>query len=292
MESPGIVIVGNGFDLYHGVKSSYRHYKKWLIKCDPDLYKLLERYIDVAGNWWCDFERNLGDFNIVKILRECPRNYKHQKDPRFPPTPTYPGNWFFDEMRERITASFKAWVKTLRCASDCALIQLPKARLYISFNYTDTLEKLYRISKDQILYIHGKVSCGDDLVFGHGKCQYELENDYKQKYGLIESKSFYEAGTFGDEEFQLMMGVSYWEKNPYIYIVKYNEILLPAVMSSDEVFIYGFSFSEVDRPYIEWIAEKKPTLRWYVSWHSQKDKQRVESVLKALGVKAVNLFRI
>ena len=292
MGANNLVIVGNGFDLYHGVRSSFWHYKEWLIKRNHELYNQLERYIDVGGNWWNDFERNLGDFNIVIILRECPRNYKRYKDSRFPPALSYPGNSFFDEIRNKITVSFEEWVKTLAPVPNYIPIPLPEAQLYISFNYTDSLERLYGISEEHILYIHGKASCGDDLVFGHGKSHFEIERDFQQKYGLKESDSFYDAGTFGDEEYQLTLNISSLKKNPYTQIVKYDGILLPAVKDSDEVFIYGFSFSEVDFQYIDWIAEQKPNLIWHASWHTEEDKQRIEAVFKGLRIKDYHLFQL
>ena len=107
-----IVLIGNGFDLYHGIKSSYWHYKEWLKKRHPELLQKLERYIDVRGEWWNDFERNLAKFDIFKLIKDCPRVYP-PSDPRFPPTPSYPAKWFFNELRKEITDSFIEWVKTL-----------------------------------------------------------------------------------------------------------------------------------------------------------------------------------
>lgn len=40
--------------------------------------------------------------------------------------------------------------------------------LYLSFNYTDTLEHVYGIPRDQILYIHGKAGENSNLIVGHG----------------------------------------------------------------------------------------------------------------------------
>lgn len=50
-----LVIVGNGFDLHHGIKTSYSHYKDWLTIVHPDLFEQLNRYIDTSGDWWNDF---------------------------------------------------------------------------------------------------------------------------------------------------------------------------------------------------------------------------------------------
>lgn len=38
---------------------------------------------------------------------------------------------------------------------------------YISFNYTSTLEILYGICSNNILYIHGNTQCDSELILGH-----------------------------------------------------------------------------------------------------------------------------
>ena len=39
--------------------------------------------------------------------------------------------------------------------------------IYLSFNYTDTLEKLYRVPRDRINYIHGRRNSNDEIIVGH-----------------------------------------------------------------------------------------------------------------------------
>jgi hypothetical protein len=39
---------------------------------------------------------------------------------------------------------------------------------FLCFNYTDTLETVYNINRNNICYIHGKVIESDDIYFGHG----------------------------------------------------------------------------------------------------------------------------
>lgn len=107
-----IVIIGNGFDLHYNIASSYRHYKEWLTIVHPELWQKLERYINANGEWWNDFERNLAEFDIRKIIKESPRYYP-SRNSRFPPSPLFLANQF-----------------------------LAEALLYISFNYTNTLEQI------------------------------------------------------------------------------------------------------------------------------------------------------
>lgn len=278
-----IIIVGNGFDVNHGLPSSYSNYKTWLRSYDKKLYDFLERYIDVKGDWWKDFERSLSEINVPRLIRETPPDHS-PSIPGIPPSFYEPACGLLDSIRDKIATSFTVWINSMKGASPRKCVDLQGANLYISFNYTDTLEQVYGIKGNRILYIHGKASRGDKLIFGHGKNQFLLENDVRKKYGLYESEDFLKAGTYGDSEFQLTHHLAYWEKNPYKQLVKYSEVLLPAVRSSETVLVYGLSFSEVDYPYIQWLVMHNSNLHWRVSWHTDEDKTRISDTFLALNV--------
>ena len=170
-------------------------------------------------------------------------------------------------------------------------MDLSAAGLYISFNYTDTLERVYCIPEEQILYIHGKALRCDKLVFGHCKSHYEIERDYMQKHGLREVESFFDNGpVITDEEYQLALNVSFLDKFPYTQIVAYSRLLMLAVWAASTVISYGLSFSESDFQYLEWIVEQNPNLMWKVSWHTEEDKNKIDSFFKQVGIKTYSTF--
>ena len=46
------------------------------------------------------------------------------------------------------------------------------------------------------------------------------------------------------------------------------------------VHIYGFSFSEIDEDYVDWIYKNVPiNSEWEVSWFTDTDKKRIENFL-------------
>ncbi len=47
-------------------------------------------------------------------------------------------------------------------------LRIDSDSIFISFNYTETLQKYYGIDDRQILYIHGKASSNQQLILGHG----------------------------------------------------------------------------------------------------------------------------
>lgn len=282
MEGNNIIIVGNGFDVNHGLPSSYAHFKKWLRVNDKDLFDFLDKYIDVSGDWWNDFERSLGEVNVPQLIKDTPlKNVQTPTITGLPPSFSHPASWKLDDIRKGVSMRFSDWVKTLNSVAVKKAIDLPKASLYISFNYTDTLERVYGISENHIAYIHGKALRGDKLIFGHGKNQFVLERDVMLRYGLYESDDFYKPGTFGNREYELTRHMSYWKKD--IQLLNNYNVLLPAVKNANIIYVYGLSFSEVDYPYIQWITEKNRSLKWIVSWHSEKDKKWISETFRILG---------
>jgi hypothetical protein len=67
-----VVLIGNGFDLHHGLLSSYSNFRDWLKINHLTIYnEFLIIYDGLAdeGEWWKDFENNLGKLNVVSYYR-------------------------------------------------------------------------------------------------------------------------------------------------------------------------------------------------------------------------------
>ena len=77
-----------------------------------------------------------------------------------------------------------------------------------------------------------------------------------------------------------------------IQIGCFINVLRPAVIGANNVRVYGLSFSEIDYPYLQWIAEINRNLKWLVSWHTEKDKERIRNTFRALRVKDYEMFEM
>jgi hypothetical protein len=70
-----LYVMGNGFDLHHGIASKYSDFKTYLAKYDRDLLYALEHLYD-CKDIWGDFEQNLltisrmQNYSFPKIARE------------------------------------------------------------------------------------------------------------------------------------------------------------------------------------------------------------------------------
>lgn len=172
-----LYIIGNGFDLHHGVPSTYADFKTYLTKHDRDLLYALEHLYD-CENIWGDFEQNL-----LSISRETFMNYV---SPLFPTNEVGDEDFSYaelsfsqdsagelvDELTENLRKRFHEWIRTLKMPAgyEKQLIKLDPYAQYLNFNYTDFLESAYGATPDQICYLHGKKSDKTgSIILGHGE---------------------------------------------------------------------------------------------------------------------------
>jgi hypothetical protein len=65
-----LYIIGNGFDLYHGIPSGYWNFKEYLERIDPMIFNRLDRYFD-EDELWSDFETTLANLNTDELLEDA-----------------------------------------------------------------------------------------------------------------------------------------------------------------------------------------------------------------------------
>lgn len=210
-----LLIIGNGFDLAHGMKSGFKDFRNRLITsyeldekeiwnreffCLPVFntnYKDQEEYdehafaflfvnlIDNANHLdieWKDFEESLADINWKEILEEnVYAAYDEEGD--YNPWETENnysniGNLLVDSSHI-LKHFFTAWVNRLEENLPTERLNkfrnIGKINYFLSFNYTSTLETLYEIKN--VTHIHGYIKKFEKPIFGHNSNEYiELDN--------------------------------------------------------------------------------------------------------------------
>lgn len=65
-----LYIIGNGFDLFTGLHTSYSNFKYWLQHKYIFVYENMKAAYNMEGEWWNNFEVNLGELDIHQsVLR-------------------------------------------------------------------------------------------------------------------------------------------------------------------------------------------------------------------------------
>lgn len=269
-----LYIIGNGFDIFTGLKTRYVDFRRWLENKYPFIYENMQVAYDMDVEWWNDFEVQLGKLDIKEyirkftpperpideIIKEIEERRAFEKKYDLPPNlhqDSAPANRL-SGLLDVMQYCFEKWVQSCQKMFNepkCVKLEIENS-FFINFNYTDVLQWLYKIPEESVLHIHGRASRHERLVFGHNT-------------SLV-------GYAFNENEQKVCFELSKYEKNPYEYIFKHNE-LAGILKDVEQVHVFGFSFSPVDEYYIDWIFNNVPeSSQWEVSWFSDTDKQRID----------------
>lgn len=285
MSKNKLYIIGNGFDLQHGIKSKYWDFKKYIEDEDSELIEKLEEYFG-SDNLWSDFEETLAYLDTEQIIDEC-LNYLEPYNAE-PWSEAYHHDYQYevqvriDLITETLKQRFTEWILQLNLPEIAKenMVVIKKNALFINFNYTDTLERLYRVSSKNILYIHNKaINKNSTLILGHSRnpkkdnTHIKLNSDENYDQRVIE----------GNEILNKYFFVTYKSTET---IIKENEIFFDSISKVDTIYVYGHSLSFVDKPYFEEIIRMidKDKVTWNVSVHNHQDLVRFKEFFFSINI--------
>jgi hypothetical protein len=294
-----LYIIGNGFDLYHDIKSSYYNFRDFLKKNDPEVYEVVDKYLGGIENFWSEFEKNLAYLDEDTLLDHA-SNYLVSYGAE-----DWSDAYHYDyqyEMEQIITAltdglkrNFAQWACKIEITTNKPLLDLDRNALFLTFNYTPTLEKLYRIAPAKINHIHGVVEGDDsDIVFGHGYIQPEMKPDL-EKIRREQGEQAYNdyLDDLSAEDVRIRKGReildSYFPNTfkPTKDIIQANEVYFASLKLIDEVIIIGHSLGDVDVPYFQEICNSlsNPKAIWKVTHYCDNEIDRQNQTLVKIGVR-------
>lgn len=290
-----LYIIGNGFDQHHDIPCSFYDFMGW-VKCnDPKLFVQLAQVYNNAREeyWWRDFENSLTEINISY--------YANRKGNLYDPGDIREGtieekteyashkvNEEFSAIKDYLKTDFQKWlVKAYeKCNNDRKIQLWGEDSLFLTFNYTKTLEDFYGIDTKQVYHIHGIIDDKDSMVFGHGLNEEEL-ND------ILENQKL-RFGEVWNEKLNMMTRLQYVEpehkklatystldslltlKKDVKWCIENNKRFFDEILDVQRIYVYGFSFSSIDIPYLEKIIRRtNPETHWIISWHTPEDKRRI-----------------
>lgn len=158
-----LYICGNGFDQHHGLPTSYKKYKEYLKKNYPYVYCGYNNfpYLSESLNTdkWSDIEYALRidyDEFFNQSVNELYPDMNDDSDSRWDNIDIDIENLtkFINDFTGK---AFIEWISIAEKVPAVADLDLDNESLYINFNYTNTLQRLYNISEKSILHIHGSL---------------------------------------------------------------------------------------------------------------------------------------
>lgn len=304
-----LYIIGNGFDLHHNMPTSYRAFYQWLV--DKSYYHVLSLIEKIYGysdaKWWNDFENSLGEMEMYDYAQnQASENYPNFSSDEFRDADWYDAEYSteneFNEMLQSIKRHFAEWIDSLPPADEKMIVPIKKSgSFFITFNYTHTLEILYRIPSNKIWHIHGQVSSSDEYILGHGKSRETLENEFMSQEpspdpssSLEEIEEFYRSNSdfiFDRVKDTVLQKVASIQK-PVQDIISRDAAKFEAFKNVETIMIYGHSFSRIDLPYIEQIIKNLKNfekVRWEIVYHNEEDKAKIIDFIRNNAIPSENV---
>ncbi len=259
-----LYIIGNGFDLWHELPTSYDHFYQFA----KDVLEELEPYYEVdavQGRLWCDFEKSLGFFNWSQFYEFYDHTDVTSED--FRPSEAF---GLEDELTEeaehlvkKIRDCFHAWIDDIDVSSAKRKMRFAPSSRFLTFNYTATLQSVYGVDDDNVFHIHGKSDRLDELIFGHREAMEEEpeldENDDNNRT------------IFSDAEGAAKYPF-YALQKPVDEIIQKNREYFESLHGITDVMVIGHSLNNVDLPYFRELAQNMVGSRWFVYCYKDEEK--------------------
>lgn len=306
-----LFIIGNGFDITHRFKTRYLDFKQWLESTNPQLiYKMSEYFPFWADNsdiWWSNFEANLISIDAPDLIdRNVRENYPDFASDTFRDADYHAAaqetEKEISELYNNIGNAFEAWIKQVDISSPCLYMKIPRDAFYLNFNYTDTLESVYNIDQNNILYIHGKTNKDDVLIYGHRGNPHDVdkavesyvpqppENLPVERYEdwYAENSDDYIVESSRGAARSAIMRLAKDTAN----IIEQYRVFFGRCTQLDHISIYGFSYSEIDMPYLRTIIVNIDVNKVLFSlyYYSDGDFAKCESIARAFGLKRCEII--
>ena len=257
-----LIIIGNGFDIWQGIQTSYSDFEKYYHEHLGQILKALhmkpvlvqspdkpDRWVsavemlygdpfearDLDSDFWNTFEASLDKIDTERVnlyygksrsnLRDLHRNAR-------------------DAIRI-LKRAFAEWITSKEIGEGDSGFFFPENCMVINFNYTDTVEKRFGVRPERDYHIHGEASDPESIIVGHASHPEYPFAQLKRIGGRFEGLYYieevlYETDKHVDDNFRMMAGA----------------LAMRGVAISDikKVFVLGHSLGDADFGYFRHLA--------------------------------------
>jgi hypothetical protein len=306
-----LYIIGNGFDLHHGLDTKYQTFAKYLAEIDNEIYDLLLIYYglpDISKDpasesdyaEWANFESSLANLDYNQVLADNSDAIANPFSADFRDRDWHTYQIYMEEiiekLTERLSSIFNSFILSVIYPDkvDDKKIKFESDSIFLNFNYTETLEKYYSINNAQICYIHNK-SINDDsqIILGHGTDPSNFEEKQPEPPEGLDEKGLEEWEEYMSDQYNYSYEsakseiLSYYTKvfKDTQTIIKTNTDFFEQLNKVKKVFVLGHSISPVDLEYFKLIVKKiDKNAKWNVSYYNDYEKKTHIETLLNLGL--------
>ena len=280
LDNNTLFIIGNGFDLAHGIKSSYWNFREWLGNNRSNLIGMMDIFFSNQRDVWSSIEQALGEYNEESILDYCRPDeefdYEHSlsSSARVEDSPMA----IFRPVLEEFRQAFRDWVNSIDISGIEKVYKLNTDSRYLSFNYTDTLETEYGIAQNQVTHIHGSRLNDDEYIIGH--------NNNRDPSSVWDDDGL----TFEQQAYEnIIVWMNEFTKQ-YNRNIANHSSFFDSLYNIKQIIVIGHSMSKVDWPYFrEIIKNIGKEIPWIVYCHSIDDRNNTNLFKSVFELSSVTI---
>lgn len=286
-----LYITGNGFDLHHCIDSSYKAFGRYLQAVDCDTYRELVRYFSVDDDFWWQFEAQLANLDTDALIDDTAQFLASYGDEDWSDAGHHDYQYELDRVVEAISKTlrqrFGEWIRQLVIPMPAALneklLPLRRDARYLSFNYTNTLQRVYGIPDANVVHIHGAAAHIDEqLILGHG-------------WQRTPADSLNHAIDPSEADIRVMEGNDIIDRyfsetfKPTTHVIQVHQSFFRSLTNVRKIIVMGHSLSPVDIPYLRELCAylDSNAVEWQVSFHESS--ADAEDGMHELGVPLENV---
>lgn len=264
-----LFIIGNGFDRWQGMSTSYDEFKSYYKQNIRDVTRklhiktktnkkgeLITPVEMVYGNsfnpttlpteFFWNFELStalLDDQNINKYFGKSKRGLQHLQET-------------VDQAQKILQKIFCDWINSVEITAGNAGYHFDDSCYFINFNYTDTLIKRFGVNPENEYHIHGEANDPESIIFGHST---HPETAFSE---LINQKFIRKLDGKKSERLQGLYFIenTLYETDKHVQdnIDDLCEVMtLNGIHIEDftDIYVLGHSFSEPDFEYFDFLVK-------------------------------------
>ena len=277
-------IIGNGFDLYHGLPTSYYYFACYVLSHDEEFYDAMaemygfykginkgypyeeiERAIDDIG-YWKYFEEKLGEL-APDWIEDSLIDELDLEDPDAVDLEVE-GTQNPDEIKQRLNdwiddvIDRKSNYKIVKKNIGSARLKFDGNDNFISFNYTHTLEEVYGVEK--VFHIHGEGHSVEKPIIGHGNDK--IIQDLRRRVEELSGNDFDQETRNRENEYRAEIEVLDSLRKPVDDCLAELGNFMKDIETPEIIRVWGLSLSDVDIPYLKKIRKKFMKSKWSFSF--------------------------
>lgn len=263
---------------------------------------------------WANFEGSLAEFEAEELW-EAVRDYVDDENPHRSGGASWEADKLIDSITDDMRKALNDFIREENSIEgavkypqniDCAKLDIQQDALYLSFNYTDTLERYYGVSQSHICYLHGKAGADNNLMIGHGVNPHGFEEESQpvSEYEMLDQLSGKEP--YEDpkvDHYSLSCDLvkesinEYWSKSfkDTKDNISKHEKFFQQCEEVHQITVMGHSLSEVDLPYFKEIKQRAAVnASWNVSYYGASNMDSLKKTLLKLGIPddQIKLFQL